>query len=156
MHHFAQNGRIGQKGWHKSSPGRIFMTSLRSRCRKARDPFDTCINDERRAIWIALYIVNWNNIHTGGGKSITFSISLSKYRRDISPRWPIKVTLLPKSVLSQRETTAFIIIASIYRYQFSRRVIFIPLGWKLFWEVFAESTLVENIKIARECSYGAI
>lgn len=69
MHHFARDGRTGQKGRYKSSPARIFMTVTPAV--EKRDPFYTCINDGRRAIriyirthtHIYIYIAGRNNIH---------------------------------------------------------------------------------------------
>lgn len=80
---------MGQKGQHKSSPATIFMTSLRSRRRKARDPFHTCINDGHLAMWIALYMyIKRAEIIFAAGNPLYTSRDVSLCRRSI------KVTLL--------------------------------------------------------------
>lgn len=144
MHHFARDGRVGQKGRHKSSPARIFMTPL-------RPPPKSAIHFIRALMTAApygytyTYIARPEIIFTR--REINYISDESCYRDlyhgTVAGWWKLRFYEYP---LFQKRNTAFINNRNIDPTTNSSLS-----ASEVFYYLFTESTFyLWNIKIVRE------
>lgn len=147
MHHFARDGRVGQKGRHKSSPARIFMTPL-------RPPPKSAIHFIRALMTAAPYGYTYTArpeiIFTR--REINYISDESCYRGlyhgTVAGWWKLRFYEYP---LFQKRNTAFINNRNIDPTTNSSLS-----ASEVFYYLFTESTFyLWNIKIARESATTA-